>query len=573
MTAAGAAGLPADDGAAAAAAETDMSKRQAMAMLAGFSATSALGLSVPSRAAPGAASLPIAPPIFRDVGAGLAAVAPGQLFAVGGGGKVYASVYERVGERAVERAQYATAAAFAQDAASLLLSYRAPFPGARQRSFADKLSEQPLSVVDFGVTQANGGTDNRAAFNRAIAAANASRKRLYIPAGTYAVAGTLDALTGPGMAGDAAGGTAIHHSTRGSCIVTRGSYTQLSDITVVNTSGAGKGVADAACFHLVNCAYGRFTGLYAAHDLDGYAGIMLEQRYDGSPEDAAFIAHLGCWYNHFLGCSANYATPGLARGYGIRFRVAPGAVAVADPPGQGKGTYSGQCSYNIIDLANIEQRAEGLRIERGVCNQIRGGQFLGSDVQVRLIDGAANLFVGTRHNQWRRAAFVEDGGSGDNVILYPSLFQTAPQPWSLGRLAANSVAVRSDQRGSWTPHLMFGGVPAATTRAVGSFVNSGGIVVVNWDIRLAAAPSGGLMEIGDLPFPAVNDPTRGIAICDLFILDHGQQPRAPSGRSGHGYCASRTITAMADHQQDLTAAHFDCGAIILGKMTFFTDWT
>lgn len=555
-----------------------ISKRQVMGALTGLTMSSALAASAPTRGAQPDGLQPLSLPIFRDVAAGMTGVDDGEMFAVAGGGYtdgmgVFATLYRRVGDRAEEQSRYSTAAAFAENAAAALLSWQAPFPGSCARSLADRLLDIPLSVLDFGVREGATPADNHTAFNRAIAAANQFRKPLYIPAGTYANAGTLDALTGSGMFGDAAGGTAIHHTTRDSCVVVRGSYAHLSDITVVNTSGVGQGDADAACFHIVNCAYGRFTGLYAAHDLDRYSGILLEQRYEGSPDDAAFLAHLGCWYNHFLSCTANYASMGKARGYGIRFRVAPDAIGVVDPPGQVRGTYTGQCSYNIIDLANIEQRAEGLRIERGVCNQVRGGQFLGSNVQVRLIDSAANLFVGTRHNQWGRTPFVEEGSSGGNVILHPSLFQTTPQPWSLGRLAPSSVAVRTDQRGSWTPRLTFGGVEAATTRASGSYVNSGGVVVVNWDIRLADVPTGGLMEIGGLPFPAVNDPAQGLAICDLFVLDHGQRPRAPSGRSGHGYCGSLTITAFADHQQDLTAAHFGRGAIILGKMTYFTSWT
>jgi hypothetical protein len=444
---------------------------------------------------------------------------------------------------------------------------------ARSEPTAANASGATLNVLDFGVLENNRSTDNHVAFNRAIAAANQSGKMLYLPAGTYKNSGTLNTLTAPGLVGAGTGKTIIHHYTSDSCLVTRGSYMQLADMTLINKSPAGRGVADSGCFHVINCAYGRFTGLYAAHDLDGYAGILLEQRYDGSLDDAALLTHLGCWYNHFCDCTSNYVAVGPARGYGIRFRVAEEAIGVVDPPGQARGTYSGQCSYNIIDLANIEQRDEGLRLERGACNQIRGGQFLGSNVQVALVDSQANLFVGTRHNQWGRAAFTEAGASDDNVILYPSLFQVAPQPWSLGRLSRSCTVVRSDQKGGWVPHLTFGGRAVRTARASGSYVNAGGVVTVTWDIRLAERPSGGAMELGGLPFSAVNDPAEGVATGDLFILNHGTAPAAAAGRIGIGYCASTTITGFADHTQDLTAAHFGTGAIILGKMTYLTHWT
>lgn len=427
-----------------------------------------------------------------------------------------------------------------------------------------------LNVRDFGMKPDVSAEQNARALGAAIAAANRDNRLLYVPAGRYRTTGKPVPLTGPGIVGAGAGLAIIEHHSPDSCFVTKGNYKLVSDLTIINRSPPGKGKADQACLKIVNCAYGRFTNIYTAHDLDDYAGIMLLQEHDGSTEDAAFLTHLGCWYNYFLNCSANYASFAGARGRGIHFCVSDSAVAASNPMGQRSGVYTGQCSYNIIDLPNIEQRSEGLRLERSVGNQVRGGQFLGSTTQVSLIDSSANIFIGTKHNQWTETIFRERGSSGRNIILYPVLSGLGRQPWSIGELSASSSVLRGDEKGSWTPHLMFGRTPAAVSRAVGSYRKIDNQVEVNWDIRLAAAPAAGRMEIGGLPFPAINDPSLGMAVCNILILDSGNSPEKTPGKIAMGFCASSIVTGISDHKEDLYGNHFDRGAIILGKMTYFT---
>ena len=452
--------------------------------------------------------------------------------------------------------------------------------GALGVSGRDKLRQMPINVaLDFGVKagplNADGRAANRAAFNRAIAAANTLGKMLFLPVGTFELDGPLDYIRGPGLTGENARDAIIHLYTTASGIITKGAYTQLHNFTVINKM-TGTGGTNDACVRIKNCVYGKFHNVLTFHDLDNYTGIMLEHEYDGSAYDAAFLAHIGCWYNHFSGCVANYVAIGDSHGFGIRFRVDDSAIGVVNPPNQAPGTYTGQCSYNILDMPNIEQRSQGLRIEKGICNQVRGGQFLGSTVQVRLIDSSNNQFVGTRHNQWLGKIAQETGASGMNVFLYPVLFNVgSPSDWGLGfDLFQTSTVIRGDTKGSWIPTLFFGPTQQSLARSSGSFTKVGNLVTVNWDIRLASAPTATqVMSIGNLPFTALNDSTQGLATARVDIVDHGSMPASPSGNFGFGYCSSKTITAIVDNTQALTGAHFGAGAIILGSMTYFTtEW-
>jgi hypothetical protein len=293
-----------------------------------------------------------------------------------------------------------------------------------------------INVNDYGADD-TGATFSDTAFNLAIAQANAQSAFLYIPPGEYKTQSTLTTITGPGILGSTAGSPVIRHYSPNDLFIVYGPFKKVIGIRLLNMTAAGAGTVDGALLKLRNCWYGYFQDIYAAHDLDNYSGICLEQNYDGSLDDAYFLGHGGVWYNTAINLSVLYNVFGSERGFGITLRVNANALGVVNPPGEPAGTYSGSVANNQLIGCNIEGKAQGLRMVECANNIIMGGQWLGNGIQVRVSNGRQNQFLQTKHNQWTTAPFQIDGvNSGKNLINYPTLFSTTPSPWSLGTLTA-----------------------------------------------------------------------------------------------------------------------------------------
>ena len=294
-----------------------------------------------------------------------------------------------------------------------------------------------VNVLDFGADN-TGATFSDTAFNNAIAKANTDKAFLYIPPGDYKTQSTLTTITGPGIIGSVAGNPVIRHYSPNDLFIVYGAYKKVIGLQLQNMTAPGAGTTNGALLKLRNVWYGYFQDIYTAHDLDSYSGICLEQNYDGSLDDAYFLVHGGCWYNTFINCNALYKTFLEERGWGITWRVNTNAQGVVNPPGEAPGTYTGSVSNNILIDANIEGKLNGLRMDLCSNNIVMGGQWLGSNIQIRVINGRQNQFLQTKHNQWTGAPFQIDGAnSGRNLINYPTVTHPGlPLPWSLGTLTA-----------------------------------------------------------------------------------------------------------------------------------------
>lgn len=466
-----------------------------------------------------------------------------------------------------------------------------------------------VDLWDYGVV-GNGVADDTTAVSNAINRANALSVPLYCSKpGTFRINSTLPTFTAsPGLIADLeAGDVVFHHYATTSCLVLKGSYKKLQNFTVINKSAPGTGTTGAACVQVINCAYGEFKNVYTAHDLDAYSGFLLEHQYDGSAADAAFIAHLGCWYNNLSGVNALYASlAGGTRGFGVVLSVNANARGVVNPPGEAPGTYTGSIRHNIIDNSNIEARSQGMRFDLSNNNTVRGGQFLGCSNQVRLIDSQQNVFVATRHNQWLTNPVLSSGTSARNVFLYPSLFNVTAPPWTMGTLAATDTVLHFGdgtteawkaftqidlqagqlkfpavqnastdantlddyEEGAWTPTLTFGGNATGMMFAQrgGTYIKIGRLVVVSFDIRLSAKGSSvGAAAIGGLPFASSGVAGDGYGCANLRLYSG----MSGAGRIGNGYSyGSTTITELCDHSINLTDTNFTNTSIVFGSMSY-----
>ena len=124
---------------------------------------------------------------------------------------------------------------------SCSVTYDPPFTGAVAYPVCEKL-EQTVSVKDFGAT-GNGTTDDTAAIQLAL---NSGAKKIYAPAGTYKILGTLTIPTGVCLDGDGPEQTIFDGSSTtyaalssGRHIQTaEGSYTELPALSVSPSKGA-----------------------------------------------------------------------------------------------------------------------------------------------------------------------------------------------------------------------------------------------------------------------------------------------------------------------------------------------
>ncbi len=70
----------------------------------------------------------------------------------------------------------------------------------------------------------------------------------------------------------------LFDNTDGDCIKLRGT-TKVSGITIVNSRTADA-TTQSACLHIINSAYGFYSGIITESSGDNYAGVALESRYD-----------------------------------------------------------------------------------------------------------------------------------------------------------------------------------------------------------------------------------------------------------------------------------------------------
>jgi hypothetical protein len=307
----------------------------------------------------------------------------------------------------------------------------------------------PLNVLSFGAV-GDGVTNDVPAFQNCIAAANTAKSLVYVPAGKYNLTASHPDLTftdSLGMFGDGApGATVLEFNKLTSCIVLNGTHKTLRGL-YINNINVTKRTTTNGVVHIRNCAYGSFTDLDVNTGGEDSVCLLLEQAYDGSAEDAYLLAHVGTWYNVFSNITTNYVS-GSFIGYGISFAVNPNCVNVVNPTGQAPGTYTGSVNHNVITGLNIEGKTRGLNLDRAYNNTFTGGQFLGSATQIYGRNASANVFLGTKLNQWGTAAFDLDSSCRGNYIIGPSLFNVTPQPWSLGTIGELPVLLTNGEGAS-----------------------------------------------------------------------------------------------------------------------------
>ena len=513
-----------------------------------------------------------------------------------------------VGDVQALRADLASTSEASQNAGlialNLTLNYAAGTIGARLAEKI-KINDFPFLAPKDGISDATAAV--AAAFNLA------NSKGLYIDAdpGTYKITSTLPTLTSsPGIkieSGDE-GHVIFHHYATTDCIVSKGSYKTFKGFTLINKSAAGAGTAGHALLHMLNSAYSKVKDVYTAHDLDNYSGVFLEQVYDGSAADGAFLQHLGCWYNTFDNVAALYATFGGTRGYGVRAGVNANAIGITNPAGADPGTYTGSIVGNEFNNLDIEARVEGLKLHKAAANRISGGQFLGGTNQITFADSQQNLCIGVKHNQWTGSPTVSTGTSGQNVHLYPVLFNVTPQPWNMGTLGAGDVVIHSGggmnqairlpgpldlplgqiafpapqnasadpntlddyEESQWVPDLKFGGAAVGLTYASrgGNYTKVGNLVTATFQIRLSAKGSStGQATVENLPFVSKGSGGDGYAVAVI----HYYSGFTGVGKCGTGYSSgAAVINELADNSGPLDASRFTNSSILFGSITYMT---
>ena len=187
------------------------------------------------------------------------------------------------------------------------------------------MTDSPINVRAYGA-KGDGTTDDRAAFNLALAAA--AGKTLYVPAGTYRVGAGLTVSNRTRIVGDGPTASLINYRPT---VTTDNQLFDFDNVDNVHLEGLGLALETGGGDGLVDLAHR--AGADAAKLLALHAG-ELSQRYqplggfvDGSPGGAVSGSHNHDWV---VGESARASAGWGARGARVRSLDPVGAEHVAD---------------------------------------------------------------------------------------------------------------------------------------------------------------------------------------------------------------------------------------------------
>jgi len=138
------------------------------------------------------------------------------------------------------------------------------------------------------------------------------------------------------------------------------------------------------------------------------------------------------------------------------FTVDSSARSVVNPTGQPAGTYTGSCSHNVVININSESFNNDVMLD-GYCdsNLFMGGQLLGGQDQIRIVDGQHNRFIGVSLNQAASNPINVTGGRAARNYFDVFLQRHGqPMPWSFGTLSATDE-VRHRGDGATMPQKFF----------------------------------------------------------------------------------------------------------------------
>lgn len=317
----------------------------------------------------------VAGPAYADTAAGLAATSEGEWFAVDSGGGIITTYKHSAGPTATDPRAMATTTALAASTGAALVGSIQSGAGAVARTVQDKMRDL-VSVKDFGAL-GDGTTDDTAAFNLAIAYANAkggidrtgiTGTTITIPAGRYPVG-------------------------------------YLNPVTVSNVHFVGSGkMGGTVLLHSYNGPTFRFEGTSAANTIVGGGLTDVRHEYLGTPGAAAAIVQcanantldFSRWHLFNIGKGVVAGTSGSAVAVGILANEWTGGVCNMDAPlidlRYGAGFFMANSSVFVSGVATPPIQAgtftNGSPIVTGIAST--SGFFVG-----QAITGTARVSGGT----------------------------------------------------------------------------------------------------------------------------------------------------------------------------------